>query len=80
MLRDGRFIKEEPPKIGSHYVPKFYQTVIESGSVVEHETRWLNFYRKNLSSFEVGTWMVAIYVFIAVIVTMLRGLYNLLFG
>ena len=80
MLRDGRFIKEEPPKIGSHYVPKFYQTVIESGNVVERETRWLNFYRKNLSSFEVGTWMVAIYVFIAVIATMLRGLYNILFG
>jgi hypothetical protein len=25
MLRDGYFIKEEPPKIGSHYVPEFYQ-------------------------------------------------------
>lgn len=24
MLRDGYFIKEEPPKIGSHYVPEFY--------------------------------------------------------
>ncbi len=23
MLRDGKFIKEEPPKIGSLYVPKF---------------------------------------------------------
>jgi hypothetical protein len=22
MLRDGQFIKEEPPKIGSHYTPK----------------------------------------------------------
>jgi hypothetical protein len=22
MLRDGRFIKEEPPKIGAHYTPK----------------------------------------------------------
>jgi hypothetical protein len=25
MLRDGYFIKEEPPKIGSHYTPQFYQ-------------------------------------------------------
>jgi len=25
MLRDGYFIKEEPPKIGSHYIPQFYQ-------------------------------------------------------
>lgn len=23
MLRDGKFIQEEYPKIGSHYVPKF---------------------------------------------------------
>jgi hypothetical protein len=25
MLRDGHFIKEEPPKIGAHYVPQLYQ-------------------------------------------------------
>ncbi len=25
MLRDGYFIKEEPPKIGAHYTPQFYQ-------------------------------------------------------
>lgn len=25
MLRDGYFIKEEPIKIGVHYVPQFYQ-------------------------------------------------------
>lgn len=25
MLRDGKFIKETPPKIGAFYVPKFYQ-------------------------------------------------------
>jgi hypothetical protein len=25
MLRDGYFIKEEPPKIGAHYTPQLYQ-------------------------------------------------------
>jgi hypothetical protein len=25
MLRDGYFIREEPPKIGAHYTPQFYQ-------------------------------------------------------
>jgi len=25
MLRDGHFIKEEPPKIGAHYTPQLYQ-------------------------------------------------------
>ncbi len=24
MLRDGHFIKEDPPRIGAHYVPQFY--------------------------------------------------------
>jgi hypothetical protein len=27
MLRDGYFIREEPPKIGAHYIPQFYQRV-----------------------------------------------------
>lgn len=25
MLRDGQFIKEDPPKIGAFYVPRFYK-------------------------------------------------------
>jgi hypothetical protein len=80
MLRDGRFIKEPPPKIGSHYVPKYYQTVVESGDVMEHETRWRSFYQKNLSSFEVGALMVVMYVALAVLFAGLRGLYNLITG
>lgn len=24
MLRDGHFIKEDPPRIGAHYVPQLY--------------------------------------------------------
>lgn len=24
MLRDGNFIREDPPRIGAHYVPQFY--------------------------------------------------------
>ena len=24
MLRDGYFIKEDPPRIGAHYIPQFY--------------------------------------------------------
>ncbi len=26
MLRDGQFLREDPPKIGAHYVPQFHQT------------------------------------------------------
>jgi hypothetical protein len=80
MLRDGRFIRERPPKIGAHYVPKFYQTVTESGRAIEQHTRWRNFYDKHLSSFEVGAWLVVIYAVIAVAITGLRSIYHALFG
>ena len=79
MLRDGQFIKEPPPKIGSHYVPKYYQTVIE-GQPIESESRWEAFYRKNISSFDVGAIMVLMYVLIAVVITILREAFHLLFG
>jgi hypothetical protein len=80
MLRDGRFIRETPPKISSHYVPKFYQTVTESGRTIEQHTRWRNFYDKHLSSFEVGAWLVVMYAVIAVAITGLRSIYNVLLG
>jgi len=80
MLRDGQFIKEPPPKIGSHYVPQFYQTVQQSGGPIESESRWQAFYRKNISTFDVGAIMVLMYVLIAVVITILRELFHLLFG
>ena len=79
MLRDGQFIKEPPPKIGSHYVPKFYQTVVDDAPI-ESESRWEAFYRKNISSFDVGAVMILAYLLIAIVITMLRELFHLLFG
>lgn len=79
MLRDGQFIKEAPPKIGSHYVPKYYQTVLET-QPIESESRWEAFYRRNISPFDVGAIMVLMYVLIAVVITILRELFHLLFG
>jgi hypothetical protein len=79
MLRDGQFIKEPPPKIGSHYVPKYYQTVLE-GQPIEGESRWEMFYRKNISPFDVGAIMILMYVVIAVVVAVLREAFHLLFG
>jgi hypothetical protein len=47
MLRDGQFIKEEPPKIGAHYAPKlvypetqeerFVQSIL-LGQKAEHDS------------------------------------------
>jgi hypothetical protein len=80
MLRDGQFIKEDPPKIGAHYVPKFYQSVGDGNNVIEEESRFGAFMRKNISPFDVGACMVLIYVAIAVVITMVRGFFNLIFG
>jgi hypothetical protein len=80
MLRDGQFVKEPPPKIGSHYVPQFYQTVQNTSRIIEQESRWQAFYRKNISSFDVGAIMVLIYVVLAVTITVLRELFHFIFG
>ena len=80
MLRDGQFIKEPPPKIGAHHVPQFYQTVQDSSRIIEQESRWQAFYRKNISSFDVGAIMVLIYVVLAVTITVLRELFHFIFG
>ena len=80
MLRDGQFIKEPPPKIGSHYVPEFYQTVQDTSRMIESESRWQAFYRKNISMFDVGAVMVLMYLVIAVFITIVRELFHLIFG
>ena len=77
MLRDGQFIKEPPPKIGAHHVPQFYQTVQDSSRIIEQESRWQAFYRRNISSFDVGAMM---YLMLAVVITILRELFHLIFG
>ena len=35
MLRDGQFIKEEPPKIGLHYTPKVVSTTTPEERLVQ---------------------------------------------
>ena len=79
MLRDGQFIKEDPPKIGAHYVPKFYQSVGDGNNVIEEESRFGAFLRKNISPFDVGACMVLIYVAIAVAIAVLRETYHFIF-
>ena len=76
MLRDGKFIKEDPPKIGSHYVPQFYQSVASSEPTVEYQSRWQNIHEKYLSSIDVGAWMVLFYTAIGVALTIVRALYD----
>lgn len=76
MLRDGKFIKEEPPKIGSHYVPNFYQSVTNAEPTVEYQSRWQNVHEKYLSSIDVGAWIVLFYAAIGVALTILRAMFD----
>ena len=76
MLRDGKFIKEDPPKIGSHYVPQFYASVTDTEPTVEYQGRWQNMHEKYLSSIDVGAWMILFYTAIAVSLTIVRALFD----
>ena len=79
MLRDGKFIKEEPPKIGSAYVPQFYKTVNDELPTVQYSSRLGSVYEKYLSSVEVGAWIVLFYTAIAVGLTICRAIYDFFF-
>lgn len=76
MLRDGKFIKEEPPKIGSAYVPQFYRSVADDVPTVEYQNRWQFVHEKYLADFDVGAWMILFYTAIAVGLTIVRALYD----
>lgn len=79
MLRDGKFIKEDPPKIGSAYVPPFYKTVVDEMPTIEFSTRWQYIHEKYLSSIDVGAWIILFYTAIAVGLTILRAIFDWLF-
>jgi hypothetical protein len=36
MLKDGKFIKENPIKIGSHYAPPFFRTVTHEEQYIQN--------------------------------------------
>lgn len=79
MLRDGKFIKETPPKIGSAYVPPYYQSVTDEIPTVQYNSRWSSIHEKYLSSVEVGAWIVLFYTAIAVGLTICRAIYDFFF-
>ena len=79
MLRDGKFIKEDPPKIGSAYVAPFYRTVSDEATTVEYTSRWQHIHEKYLSSIDVGAWIILFYTAIAVALTILRAMFDWLF-
>jgi len=80
MLRDGKFIKEEPPRIGSAYVPPFYKTVTNEMPTVEYTTWWKHVHEKYMTSIDVGAWIILFYAVIGVGLTILRAMFDWLIG
>lgn len=80
MLRDGKFIKEDPPKIGFAYVAPFYRTVTDKLPTIENHTRWQYIHEKYLTSIDVGAWIILFYAAIAVGITILRAVFDWLVG
>ena len=80
MLRDGKFIREDPVKIGSHYVRPFYQTVSEEEQAIQKSLMGDKRRIPALDSFDVGIYIVVFYVVISVVLTAIKGIFTALLG
>jgi hypothetical protein len=80
MLRDGKFIREDPIKIGSQYVPPFYQTVSEEDKAIQRTLMGDKRRLPALDSFDVGIYIVVFYVLLSVVLSAIKGLFTALLG
>lgn len=72
MLRDGKFIREEPIKIGSHYVPPFYQTVSKEDQIIQDTIMGEKTRTNTLESFDVGIYIIVFYVLISIVLSAIK--------
>ena len=71
MLRDGKFIKENPPKIGSHYVPQIEREYSEEEQLMQE----VNLGYKPKSDYKGNSviyWLIFIYCVIAIAAAVFR--------
>lgn len=80
MLRDGKFIREDPIKIGSHYIPPFYQTVTKEDQAIQRTLMGDKKRLPALDSFDVGIYIVVFYVLLSVVLSAIKGLFTVLLG
>jgi hypothetical protein len=80
MLRDGKFIREDPIKIGSHYIPPFYRTVTKEDQAIQRTLMGDRRRLPALDSFDVGIYIVVFYVLLSVLLSAVKGLFSVLFG
>jgi hypothetical protein len=80
MLRDGKFIREDPIKIGSHYIPPFYKTVSKEEQAIQSSIMGEKRRLIALDSFDVGIYIVVFYVLISVVLSAVKLLFTALLG
>lgn len=80
MLRDGKFIKEDPIKIGSHYIPPFYKTVSKEELIIQSTLMGERRPLIALDSFDVGIYIIVFYVLISVVLSAIKILFTALLG
>lgn len=80
MLRDGKFIREDPIKIGSHYVPPFYQTVSEEEQEIQRTLMGEKKRLIALDSFDVGIYIIVFYILLSVVLSAIKILFTALLG
>lgn len=71
MLRDGKFIKETPPKIGSHYIPPLEREYSEEEQMMQE----INLGHKpqpEFKSWHVVWWMIGIYSALVIFGALIR--------
>jgi hypothetical protein len=73
MLRDGRFIKEEPPKIGANYFPLKPRTALTEEEEMMQEVL-LGRTDKDSGG------VLAVFVWVGIMVAVANGLYILIKG
>lgn len=71
MLRDGKFIKEEPPKIGSHYIPRHEREYSDEEQAMQE----INLGHKPMMDFkesDVIFWILMIYSGLALLYALIK--------
>lgn len=80
MLRDGKFIKEPPIKIGAHYIPPVYKSQSEEETLIQHVMLNDKQERNSVTFIELGLSVVVILAAAWMIANIFKFIVDLFLG
>ena len=80
MLRNGKFIKEPPIRIGAHYVPPPYKPTSEEEWIIQHLILESKRQRRGINITNIGLALLFAYVIVSACVMMLNFLLDNFLG